>query len=191
MVINIFSFRENAESQKPPHALLFKNAKCCHAIFDFLLNWTDPKVEIRAQGPPKLVSNGPFLGASISQCIPSKPMFIIQGDKSITSEMKIKSLISKSTNNQEDSAGLWSATIKNGNVGLCPLMNRDFSIHAAKIFDEQITALENPVHENYQLEIIFENDSDVSSFKGGNVFDGTLPVNSLIYSKGKFQLNTL
>ena len=118
-------------------------------------------------------------------------MFIIQGDKSSKSEMKIKSFVNQSTQNQDDNVGFWNATVKNGNAGLCPLMIRGFAIHAASIFEDQIAAQENPGKEDYELKIIFENDSDVSSFKGGNVFDGTLLVKSLIYSKGKFQLNTV
>ena len=156
-------------------------------------------MEVRAQGPPKLLSNGPFLGASLSQCVSSKPVFVIQGDKNkaynnANSVMKLKPSAAKEAEKEsaeeESSPGLWSVTLKNGNVGLCPIMIRDFLIFAAAELGKQSEMEEkgaSPAAD--ELRCIFENDSHVSAFKGGNVYDGTLCVRSSTFSSGKFRLN--
>lgn len=160
-------------------------------------------MEVRAQGPPKLLSNGPFLGASLSQCVSSKPVFVIQGDKNkaynnANSVMKLKPSAAeiaakeaeKESAEEESSPGLWSVTLKNGNVGLCPIMIRDFLIFAAAELDKQSEKEDKRAPPTAdELRCIFENDSHVSAFKGGNIYDGTLCVRSSTFSSGKFRLN--
>jgi hypothetical protein len=60
-------------------ALFFPSNVSCHSLYDFLLNWVDPKVEVRARGPPKLVASCPFLNATMTCASVSKPTLVRQG----------------------------------------------------------------------------------------------------------------
>jgi hypothetical protein len=48
-------------------ALLFSSKTTAHALFDFLLNWTHPRLEMRCSRTPTLISSKPFLGARLQQ----------------------------------------------------------------------------------------------------------------------------
>jgi hypothetical protein len=48
-------------------ALVFSSKRTTHELFDFLLNWTDPRLDVRCSRTPTLISTKPFIGSRLQQ----------------------------------------------------------------------------------------------------------------------------
>jgi hypothetical protein len=48
-------------------ALSFTSKRTSHELFDFLLNWTDPRLDVRCSRTPTLISPKPFIGSRLEQ----------------------------------------------------------------------------------------------------------------------------
>ena len=151
----------------------FSKPGASHALYDLLLNWTDPKLELRAKGPPRLVSTGPFLGACLSIATISRPIFVLGAsfDESTTMvDVKGKN---------DTPNGRWNVTIQSatGSGGLLPTSLRNLVEYAAK-----------KVGEDGDLKVVFDSQERVCGFLGGNVDNGTASVKAMLYKDNVFQI---
>ncbi|KAI8895321.1 hypothetical protein BC833DRAFT_601692 [Globomyces pollinis-pini] len=65
---DIFLKRSGTDDGLGTVGLKFTSKVSVHGLYDFILNWSDPRLEIRTASLPILMSHKPFLGAQIHQC---------------------------------------------------------------------------------------------------------------------------
>lgn len=61
--------------------LSIPTSKSTHLLYNFLLNYVEPRYETRASGPPTLICKFPFINASLNPPVVSKPVIVTRDSK--------------------------------------------------------------------------------------------------------------